>query len=760
SDSPPENNTDVVYAGNFSVWGKIDMVGSQTDSFTAFSITQTTGELFVLTVNATNPGPATAYDVSISVADVDNILGYNPTNYDCGNLTVGEMCSREFLVTVPAKTTPKKIIIENTIWWDNPDKTANTIIGETNVIVAKNLVIDIIENSIMNQTPHGKTTQIGTLTIISAGNVRLENITLDLVGGAFYNACPRCNLTILPNYKSNLLQGDYFISDIFIDVPYGEPPKNNWTYISANAIDSNEDLVVVDFTIPSDVSWNTTPSTFGTILALVNTNTTHIGTIFAQNNGNSKRTINVYVGKNGSSFVTTDVDAFSLSIGANSSVNINYSIPYSTAPGMYLVNIDLDDSSGTPPSVTTDFWLNVTDIPPVISNVSIEPMGYEPNVGYSNINATITDNVAISKVWINSTKPGNIEYVEYITLDGTSAYLNYSENETGIHKIKICANDTASLVICTPIYDISVMVNTTVITETNITNVTINGVMFNSGLNVTFNFTTLNDGFSRAIDVNTSVTYPASWNVTPAQWFMGNITTTPYTDEAILSIPKDIIGNYTINFTSNWTNYDSTNDTKTTPIKIVIGSNPVLNLSEELETLIIEVGKNKTANFTIDSIGNDIAENIEFNCTSDTVCTDFNVSFNPQSITNITKGNSSNASITVSVPIGYPTGIYNGVINIYTLKTNLLENITVIVPENVSWSHNPTILSKEVIANTTGDFGSVLVSNIGNKPLMVSALSTNTTLFSLNESMINLPVGNASRISINYTAPEIYTLQT
>ncbi|MCK5594204.1 MAG: hypothetical protein KAI18_03095, partial [Candidatus Aenigmarchaeota archaeon] len=58
SDSPPENNTNVVYAGNFSVWGKADMVGERTDEYVAFGITQVSGESFVLTVNA-NDSPDT-----------------------------------------------------------------------------------------------------------------------------------------------------------------------------------------------------------------------------------------------------------------------------------------------------------------------------------------------------------------------------------------------------------------------------------------------------------------------------------------------------------------------------------------------------------------------------------------------------------------------------------------------------------------------------------------------------------------------------
>ncbi|MCK5062545.1 MAG: hypothetical protein KAR23_01330, partial [Candidatus Aenigmarchaeota archaeon] len=761
SDSPPENNTDVIYAGNFSVWGETGMTGEQTDSFAAFSITQTSGESFVLTVNATNNGPATAYNISISVDEIPvSTLTYNTTNYDCGNLSIGEMCTRDFLVTVPAKTGPQLITVYNTIWWDNPDRTMNSTVGSTIVVVASNPILEVIPDYIQNQTPHGETTLVDTVTVSASGNDDITNILLDIVGDTLEIDCPLCNLTISQPSWGYLPAGSNFTSDISIDIPYGQDAGYYWTWVSAESDNAAADSVLVNATVPLDVSWGRVPSTYGTILALVNTSTTQVGTIAASNNGNSERNVQVLLSGNGTSFVTREPLAFSLGIGASSNVTVNYSIPPSAAQDMYYVMVYLSDAEGNPPFYITDFWLNVTDLPPVISNVSIDPMGYESGTEYTNISAEVTDNVAVSHVWLNSTKPNGTVFIDYFAMNGTSVYLNYSENETGIHKIKICANDTASLVICTPEYNVTVAVNTTIITDTNITNATIYGVTLNSGLNITINFTTLNAGYSRALNVNTTITYPALWNVSPSQFDMGNIFKTPYNGNTQLSIPKDIIGDYYINFTSNWTNYDNSTDNLTTVVKVTIGSNPVLNISEDPVMFIIENGNNDSKNMTMESLGNDIAEDIEFNCTSGIGCTDFNISFNPSSIVNLTKGNSTNFTITAYVPETYSSGIYYMTYTISTSKTNTYANITVVVPENMTWMHNPVQISKIVIANTTGEFGSVRVSNIGNMNLTVSAESTNTTLFGVNASTLNLSIGNYSDVMINYTAPGLTSLQT
>ncbi|NOQ55827.1 MAG: DUF87 domain-containing protein, partial [Nanohaloarchaea archaeon] len=761
SDSPPENNTNAVYAGNISVWGKADMVGERTDEYVAFGITQVSGESFMLTVNATNNGPANAYDVSITVTeDPIGTVTYNTTNYDCGNLSVGEMCSRDFLVTVPPKTAPQLITVYSTIWWDNPDKTPNSTVGITLIDVASNPVIDILEAFIQNQTVHGETTTIGTLTVSSAGNDYVDNIVLDKVGDTLALSCPLCNLTISKSTEETLPAGDYFISEISIDIPYGQSAGDYWTYVSAKSDNAPQDLVIVNATVPLDVTWERVPTTFGTILALVNTDTTLIGTITAKNNGNSERNMIVQSGGNGSLFVTKSPGSFTMGIGVSANVTINYSIPALTTQGMYYVQVHIRDSTADPADGITDFWLNVTDLPPVISNLSIVPLGYEPDVGHSNITAQVTDNVLVSQVWLNSTKPNGSEFIDYFTLNGSDAYLNYSENEIGVHKVKICANDTANLISCTQAYNISVMVNTTVVTETNITNVTIYGVLFDSGLNVTFNFTTFNAGYSRALEVNTTAAYPALWNVSPSQWSMGDIINTPYTGEAVLSIPKDVIGVYYINFTSNWTNYDGTNDTLMTPIKIVIGSNPELNVTDGPALLVIESGKSASQNLTLESIGNDNASDIQFNCTGGIACADFNASFDPATIMTLNKSDSANFTINISVPIGYSTGVYDGIFNVYTAKTNTSVNITVVIPANLTWAHNPIIISKDVVANTTGNFGSVRVSNIGNLPLGVSASVTNTTLFAVNSSWVDLPVGNHSDAMINYTAPELFSLNT
>ncbi|VVB59112.1 Uncharacterised protein [uncultured archaeon] len=762
-DSPPENNTNITYAGNFSVWGKANVAGTQMGATTIFGITQVSGTSFVLNVNSTNYGPPNAYTMNISLTESPTgALNYNTSSYSCGNMGTGTSCSRDFLVTVPAKTPPGLIYLYGTTWWTNPDRTVNSTLGTTLVDVASNPVLSIAEagTGIANSTPHGATTTIGTITVGASGNDAITNTQLSIVGNNLALSCPLCVLTIMPSYQGILLAGSNFTSQISMYVPFGTAPANYWTYVSAISANAPPAMVLVNATVPVDASWNVTPVNFGTVLAPLNTSAT-IGTILVNNTGNIQRNILVFKNGDTQSLTAVSPTSFSLGVGTYSNITVSYSTTPTTSQGLYPIDIVIRNASSVPVQYNVNFLLNVTDIPPVISNISINPAGYEAGTEYSNISAIVTHNVGVSQAWINSTKPNGTAFIKYFSTTGPNVFMNYSESETGTHSIIICANDTGGLVGCTQGYNISVMANTTLATQTSITNASIGGVMLASGVTVPFNFTIRNGGYSRALNANTTITPPTNWTVSQGSFIIGSLPkNASYANSALLSVPANALGNYSINFTSNWTNYDNTSGTNTAIIMVTVASNPALNIVDNPISVRVETGKNGTYNFTLNSTGNDIAQNIQFNCTGGAACTSFNTSFSPAGVASLAKGNATNITITVSASGSQSPGIYSGIVRAYTPATSADTNLSVIVPTNLTWQHSPASISKEVAANTTDVMGTVIVSNIGNSPVFLSATLSNTTLFSVNKSSMTVPVGGYDTVSINYSAPAVTSSQS
>ena len=150
--------------------------------------------------------------------------------------------------------------------------------------------------------------------------------------------------------------------------------------------------------------------TFGTILAPLNTERS-FGPIQIRNYGNVKILITTYKSGNASQFITRSPTSMDLGIGTIRNISLNYTIGTSELlTGMYygyiLIRNDTSDQK------IVDFWLDVKDIPPTISDVNITPSGFEVIYGNTSIEATITDNFGVSAGWINVSLPNNVTFYE------------------------------------------------------------------------------------------------------------------------------------------------------------------------------------------------------------------------------------------------------------------------------------------------------------------------------------------------------------
>ncbi|MBN2202775.1 MAG: DUF87 domain-containing protein [Candidatus Aenigmarchaeota archaeon] len=787
-DDTPESNYNTTYAGNFSVWGFINGTVSQcvnntndgnlTDcdsQITAPYISQTEGFTFQVNATFTNLGPSGSYGVNLTHAESpEGSLVYSDQNKTCGILLANQTCDWSFNVTVPAGTPPGLITTYVNASWRNPDNTIASVQNYTEINVDSNPIIDIIETELVKSAPHDKNTYVGNVTIASFGNDEVQNIELSWYGLSgiqdHYNLaiyCPLCSISIAPSEETLLSAGSNFTSHINITVPSGQTPGKYIANLIASSSNAGNDTALLNITIPENKTWTRTPSTFGTILAPKNTTAT-IGNITVENIGNVKIPFEVTKsGDNGYVRIEgVNWYSFDLEKQVSRNINISYTVPDFVTDGLYNVTLLIRNVTADPASQNVTFTLNVTDIPPVIDDVVIDPLAFEQ--GYENvtIEANITDNYAVSHAWVNITPPNSSSFIlPMINTHNDSFNITYEYPVAGLHQIIICANDTQTLTTCTdPVNvtssdttEITIVPNVTTINATNITQV--------SGQSFAINFSASNFGGSRAHEVNVSLNYSNNTSATPTYFQFGTLlkNEAEYNITTISVDSSTVPGTYYVNFTSQWVNLNNSNNTSVYSLPVNVTANPFIGVSKSQISEVAWAGTPKTTNLTLTSIGNVNATNISIECTSGEVCENFTIDYEPQNVSLLEIGNSSTFNITLTVPSNYQTGTYNGTMNIswsdnYTQPSFYREMpVYILVPANVSWIHDPTEIVQRVKDGTQGQFGQIEIINTGNAnmSLNVTVNGTISPYITLDSYNITSQYGNSSFITINYSSPNI-----
>ncbi|MEM5879066.1 MAG: DUF87 domain-containing protein [Candidatus Aenigmatarchaeota archaeon] len=767
-DSLPESNVNSTFAGNFSVWGKTAGLMEQLPlTITAYNITQTQGFVFEVSVNYTNLGPATAYSANLTHAeDPIGSVAYNESMKQCGTMYAGQNCSWAFKVTVPEKTSPQLIIVSTIATWGNPDKTSGQSSNQTQITVSSNPVIEVSPKSINKSTPHDATTYIGNMTTSATGNDGVEDVVISTVGGNLAIDCPLCELMINPSSYGLLAAGENFTSHLTITVPAGQAPGIYWTKIRASSKNAGYDELLLNLTIPQNTSWIRSPETFGTVLLPLNTSGT-IGNISVSNIGNVKIPFEILKSGNGTIFIQAypsgakGTTAFDLEKQVSRNVTVEYSVPWNAIEAIYTVNIIIRNVTfADPPQRITSIILNVTDIPPTITDVLIEPRVFE--IGYENVTvqAKITDNFAVDKAWINVTLPNGSTYEQFMDSFPSSIYnTTYVSSDEGIHLISICANDTRSLVGCTSPIEVEGSATTWLEAIPNATLLTANDVTIEYGQNFTVNITLNNTGGSRAFDSNLTIESESIIS-DPSFFDFGTILKfNSKSSVTSISVPSGTQpGIYEVNLTARWKNLNQTYNTSSSQILVNVTENPKIKVLEENISKIVPPGVKDSFNITLKSIGNWNATNVEINCSEGVACEDFNISFEPRNFTLIPIGEARQVNVSLEVPPNYLAGTHNGTAEIrWNSLFSLKVPIYITVPINISWGHEPKELNVSVLQDFKGYFGSISIINTGNAEITLKLIKTGeiAPYINLSESEIVLPYGQTKIIHINYSSPDI-----
>ena len=272
--------------------------------------------------------------------------------------------------------------------------------------------------------------------------------------------------------------------------------------------------------------------------------------------------------------------------------------------------------------------------------------------------------------------------------------------------------------------------------------VELKNVTFYSGEPFDFELNVSNLENAIAYNTNISFQIPEGWSYS-GNTSCGDIQINSYcTKNFTITTKNNILGNFTINITVSWRNPDETINTTNTTLNVSVLSNPKINIFEDYISGEAKDGLNiSLTNFTVISEGNVQLENIQFYC-KESYCSDFNVVFEPSSISSLPQGQNSSVRIYVSPPLGYSPGSYNLTINATSNKTfdTFILNVILQPKTNVSIDLAPSSYTSSNITQYNGDSFAFLafVKNLLNS----SARNVNISIL--------LPSGWSSNSSLEY----------
>ncbi len=270
--------------------------------------------------------------------------------------------------------------------------------------------------------------------------------------------------------------------------------------------------------------------------------------------------------------------------------------------------------------------------------------------------------------------------------------------------------------------------NTTLTTHPQPEQYTATQVIANTSESFMLNITLNNTDNGTAYYVNLTVVAEPDWLVNGTLGTFsddaGNITDWTWAVRYFnITVPeKTVSGNYTINSTTIWTNPDGSSDNSTAESYVDVESHVLLERTPDLfEQFLIHGHQYHVGNFTLNSTGNDPVVDMVFNVTGGNYTQnpgDFAifVEYEPPTISSMVSGEQQQVAVNLTVPAGFPPGVYLGNITINSTNSdtgNLTIELNTTVPQNRTWDATP-LYCATTATQPTGTVCIFSVDNTGN----------------------------------------------
>jgi uncharacterized membrane protein len=516
-------------------------VTTQVDNVTMYD-----NQTFEFYVNITNMGNSSARYLNFTLTSPSG-WSVNSSFELCENITSGSKCQRFFNVTVANGTLYGTHRINITANWTELNGSFGTKISYYNVSILHNPVLNITETNVTANVSMGENKNVGNITILSFGNVPLQNTTFNCTSGT---VCQNFSVTFTPSVVSSIPLGQNYTVAINVTVPSNlESGTYNGT-INISGYDSNNKYLTIIITVPSNRTWTMLPTScirseypdYGTVC-----------TAMVMNTGNTAIDFNIT--PSSGNYTWVNETNFTINILGNHTFTVFYNVSNVTQATYNMTYTVQPTEEASPNYMHLNVSLRPYVPPIVILNVSTSLMEQDGGV---DIYANITDiaNSGISGVIAKVTRPDNVTDIKNLTLlnqNGNQSrwFISYNNswgntNLRGKYQMMILAEDTiGNIGNNTHNFTVYLKISTTLTTMAS---------SYLQGDTGSIYFSTKNNG-TGIENVNATFTIKNSGqNVTYYSAFTTNADGVIYPLPTFALSSDSPIGNYTLY--SNYTYYD------------------------------------------------------------------------------------------------------------------------------------------------------------------------------------------------------------
>ncbi len=754
--------------------------------------------LWNVTIN--NTGNASMNSAYIWAAaksgDVKNVTQITP----CSKVWPGQSCNAIMNITVDGNTGGRGggsgvdplYITWRGNWSDNDGSIAGgaTYIQATSYInVSLNATMALSAYS-SNWTVQQGRSQNFSFLVQSIGTDTVTEITLSFVN----ETLPFSWVNITPSTYAGLIAGTSFSASVNISVPLYTSPGNytgNVSVVSANAGSKN---LTIRVEVPTNTSWYLTPSTNLTYNKTFGLSTAgEIGNFSVVNTGNVNMTFAITYSQ-GTLTGEEDYTLYSGLFEENKNVNglvynptlINATKGSNTTITLYqngwsqqelsnvVVNMNIANASASPISVNVKdaFW--IVPAPPQITGIWFLLDGAYGTKAEVNKNVTIkfraTDAIGLNLTGnsINVTRGGIDTIIAAIPLNSTAGeftggqyktVLNYTGNFTpltsGVYYAYATVYSTGAKKNTSIAYNFTAYGTTSINFNENISDLNISRIDKTNNYMVYVNYSLNNTGNINAYDVNLTLANSSIDIIMSLNNYSFGTVGLGSSQSKIVQINVSKLtwpGTYSVTASLRYMHADTSIETTARTLTLNVLSNKSISFDSSIVNISVLSGSSNWSALAINNTGNDNLTGMNLVCVSGEVCTGFTITFNESNFA-IARNGSRIVNINSTAGSGKSAGTYSGIINVTEQNISRTINISIVVPESLTWSASPLLINSTKAAGQSGTIREITISNTGNVNITFLLNSTNSSIVVPNMSSIEVPLNANRSFMVNYTSP-------
>jgi len=755
----------------------------------------TTGQAYSFLHNITlnNTGQASTLSPTINFirASTSGEITAVANMSSCSAIPIGGACTVAFNITVDGNSAPSPpdyLIRWRANWTNNDGTLGQTSIDTMNVTIVGNASMSVSRNNITATIEHGQASSV-QFNATASGSAGLSDVTIVFAN----DTMPSAWLSASPSSVSLISAGSSQAITITVTVPrhYAPGTYNGTLLVNASNAEANR-TIFVNVTVPVNGTWSFVPPQSLSIGKNFSLNQAgDIGTLTVSNTGNVDLNLTIdyfpWNATNYEDFVNdlfespdsgnTSKNPLSVFVSKNSTSAITLYQKGSATPLISVgVGVNLTNSSASPAFNSSLTIFTIQESAPNISSVLLLVNGTEATIVEQNTNVTIkaiaTDDVGLNitrtlyfirspsinaTVNASSTSEGTFSGGKWTAMNFTG---NYTPAAAGQYNVTVNVTDIAGFNATYGPVTFTSVGTTTDTLSTNASSVSVSGITQQQGGSFLLNFTANNTGQVTSYSTALAFTLPSGWSISPTSKNFGTMRNgTGGSDSFTVTIPAAAAGgSYSVTGSLTWTNPDGTSggpDAET--VTVTISNSSVINITQPSAAISAGHGSSNATAFTVQNAGNNAVNSISISCQSGTACTAFTVAFNTTGFS-LAAGASAPINMTVTVPQAYAQGVYTGTINASASGSSDTMDLSVTVPESQSYSVTPGNITVSKGQGTSGNIGTINITNSGNIDMGFNVNSTNGTILILNVSRIVVTKSSTASIEVNYSAPAVSAL--